>query len=243
MRIRLENISKNYENQVVLEPLDALFTQGKTTVLLGSSGCGKSTLLRIIDGLIQPNQGKIFYNDKEFHEYHPSELRQQIGYVIQDGGLFPHLTALDNILLQARYFKKPKQEMIERLHELEELVQIPKYLLSHYPKELSGGQKQRISMMRALMLDPQCILLDEPLSALDPITRHELQQQLKHIFSQLNKTVIMVTHDMQEAAYLADEIMMMHKGKILQKGTYKQLLENPANSFVKDFIKFQEMPE
>lgn len=242
MKIILKQVSKNYGDRVILEPMTLVFDQEKTTILLGPSGCGKSTLLRMIVGLIQPSDGEIFYDDQRFTPDNAEELRRQVGYVIQDGGLFPHLSAQDNITLQARFFKIPKEAILRKLHELCELVQLPKYMLNHYPKELSGGQKQRVGIMRALMLDPKCVLLDEPLGALDPLIRNELQHQLKQIFADLKKTVIMVTHDMPEAAYLGDEIVIMNEGRVIQRGSYQELAEHPKSDFVNSFLKAQLIP-
>src|SRR5579862_1477173 len=196
--ITVENISKTYGRQIALAPTSIAFTPGETTVLIGPSGCGKSTLLRIIDGLITPDSGRVLFDKDIFTPQNAEEWRRRIGYVIQEGGLFPHLTAEQNVTLLARYLGKPERDITPRMAELAKLVQLPSELLGRYPTDLSGGQRQRVGLMRALMLDPELLLLDEPLGALDPITRSELQRELKEIFARLKKTVIMVTHDMGE---------------------------------------------
>ena len=167
-------------------------------------------------------------------------IRHSIGYVIQDGGLFPHLTARENVVLLASYLKWNTDKVENRLEELCRLLQFPRGLLKRYPQELSGGQQQRVSLMRALMLDPEILLMDEPLAALDPMIRYELQLELKNIFDELNKTVILVTHDMGEAAYLGDIIVLMQKGKIIQQGELKTLMQEPAEPFVEQFIQAQQ---
>ncbi len=169
------------------------------------------------------------------------ELRLRMGYVIQDGGLFPHLTVAQNVTLMARQLRWEKGRMSERLTNLAQLVQLPRDLLTRYPAQLSGGQRQRVGIMRALMLDPKVILLDEPMGALDPIVRSHLQEDLKRIFQELKKTVLMVTHDMGEAAYLGDEIALMRDGAIIQIGPLNDLRQRPAEPFVSDFLKAQRV--
>jgi osmoprotectant transport system ATP-binding protein len=171
------------------------------------------------------------------------KVRHSIGYVIQDGGLFPHLTARHNVTLLASYLGRPKGETDDRVRTLARLVQIPEDALARFPQQLSGGQRQRIGLMRALMLDPPVLLLDEPLGALDPITRYELQSELKLIFESLGKTVVMVTHDMGEAIYFGDDIVLMREGRIVQRGTARDLLERPAETYVSDFIRAQRVAE
>lgn len=166
-------------------------------------------------------------------------LRRRIGYVIQEGGLFPHLTARANILLMARHLGKSDEEMRARLLELCELTRFPENLLARYPPELSGGQRQRVSLMRALMLSPELLLLDEPLGALDPLVRASLQKDLKEIFARLRQTALLVTHDLAEAAYFGDEIVLMNEGGVVQQGSITDLRERPANPFVSEFINAQ----
>ncbi len=240
--ISAENVSKAYSGQAALAPTTLTLAPGKTTVLIGPSGCGKSTLLRLMVGLITPDTGQVVIGDTPLTPQNAESQRHAIGYVIQDGGLFPHLTAAQNVSLLARYLGKPSGEINQRMTEMAELVQLPEEALSRYPSNLSGGQRQRVGLMRALMLDPPLLLLDEPLGALDPITRSELQTQLKDIFARLNKTVVLVTHDMGEAAYFGDTIILMRSGEIVQSGTLDDLLHRPSESYVTDFIRAQRSP-
>lgn len=237
--VQLTGCSKNYGNAVALHPTDLAFARGNTTVLIGPSGCGKSTLLRLIIRLLDPDEGTVRFDDQPITSANISELRRRIGYVIQDGGLFPHLTAKKNILLMASHLKWPADKMNNRLAELCALTRFPEAALTRFPLELSGGQRQRISLMRALMLSPELLLLDEPLGALDPLVRAALQKDLKEIFQRLNQTAILVTHDLAEAAYLGDEIVLMSEGRVVQKGTLRELQEQPATPFVSDFISAQ----
>ncbi len=240
--ISVENVSKVYRGQTALAPTSLQFPQGKTTVLIGPSGCGKSTLLRLMVGLIPPDTGQVILDGGALTPQNAEQQRHGIGYVIQDGGLFPHLTAERNVTLLARHLGKPETEINARVSKLADLVQMQRDSLDRYPANLSGGQRQRVGLMRALMLDPPLLLLDEPLGALDPITRSELQTQLKDIFSRLGKTVILVTHDMGEAAFFGDRIVLMRTGSIVQQGTIRDLLERPAESYVADFIRAQRSP-
>ncbi len=222
-----------------MHPLDLRFDPGKTTVLIGPSGCGKSTILRLIIGLLQPDTGTIAFDGQEITQATVASLRPRVGYVIQDGGLFPHLTARDNVLLMARQLGRPNEKMETRLNELCELTRFPADALARYPVELSGGQRQRVSLMRALALAPELLLLDEPLGALDPLVRAALQQDLKEIFRRLSQTAILVTHDLAEAAFLGDRIVLMNEGTVLQSGTIAELREQPASEFVTEFINAQ----
>jgi osmoprotectant transport system ATP-binding protein len=237
--VQLVGVSKTYGNAVALHPTDLDFPRGKTTVLIGPSGCGKSTLLRLIIRLLDPDSGTIRFDGAQITAANISELRRRIGYVIQDGGLFPHLSARKNILLMASHLKWPAEKMQRRLSELYALTRFPESALDRFPVELSGGQRQRISLMRALMLSPELLLLDEPLGALDPLVRAALQKDLKEIFARLNQTAILVTHDLAEAAYLGDDIVLMSEGRIVQRGTLEDLRGNPATPFVTDFINAQ----
>ncbi len=240
--ISAENVSKTYAGQTALAPTTLTLTPGKTTVLIGPSGCGKSTLLRILIGLITPDTGRVVIGGTPLTPQNAETERHAIGYVIQDGGLFPHLTAAQNVALLAKFLGKPGGEIAPRMTKLAEMVQLPAESLSRYPSNLSGGQRQRVGLMRALMLDPPLLLLDEPLGALDPITRSELQTQLKDIFAHLSKTVVLVTHDMGEAAYFGDTIILMRSGEIVQAGTLDDLLHRPAERYVTDFIRAQRSP-
>ncbi len=237
--IELTDVSKRFSGAPALASTNLSIERGKTTVLIGPSGCGKSTLLRLIIRLIEPDTGTIAFNGTRIAHGNIDNLRQRIGYVIQEGGLFPHLTARANILLIARHLGKPESETKPRLSELSELTRFSENLLSRYPVELSGGQRQRVSLMRALMLSPELLLLDEPLGALDPLVRASLQKDLKEIFARLQQTALLVTHDLAEAAYLGDEIVLMNEGRIVQQGSIVDLRERPANNFVSEFINAQ----
>src|SRR5215831_8893739 len=234
--MKLEDVSKRYGDAIALYPTNLSVESGKTTVLIGPSGCGKSTLLRLMIRLIEPDSGSIQFNGDPITAENINVLRRRIGYVIQEGGLFPHLTARANVLLMARHVGKPQEEMQKRLLQLCELTRFSENLLVRYPGELSGGQRQRVSLMRALMLSPELLLLDEPLGALDRLVRASLQKDLKKIFARLGQTVLFVTHDLAEAIYFGDEIVLMNEGRIVQKGTITDLRERPVDPFVSEFI-------
>lgn len=238
----LSSVSKRYNDTIVLAPTDLQVPAGETTVLIGPSGCGKSTLLRLIVGLIQPNTGNITLGGTKLEPANLLNMRQRMGYVIQEGGLFPHLTVRDNVTVMARYLRRDADWIAHRLADLAQLVRLPLNLMSRFPAELSGGQRQRVSLMRALMLDPELLLLDEPLGALDPMIRYELQQELKSIFAKLGKTVVMVTHDIAEAAFFGHTLVLMREGRIVQTGPFKALARTPAESFVTQFINAQHGP-
>ncbi len=237
--VQLVGVSKRYAGAFALHSTDLGVERGKTTVLIGPSGCGKSTLLRLIIGLTAPDSGTISFDGSQITHANIERLRHQIGYVIQEGGLFPHLTARANILLLARHLGKSRDEMHTRVLELCELTRFSGNSLSHYPIELSGGQRQRVSLMRALMLSPELLLLDEPLGALDPLVRASLQEDLKEIFARLRQTALLVTHDLAEAAYFGDEIVLMNEGRVVQQGSIVDLREKPVNDFVREFINAQ----
>ena len=237
--VQLTKVRKAFDGTLALHPADLDFERGKTTVLIGPSGCGKSTLLRLIIGLLQPDGGTIQFEGETITAANILNLRRRIGYVIQEGGLFPHLTARANIILMARHLGKPAPEMQARLSELCSLTRLRPEMLTRYPIELSGGQRQRVSLMRALMLSPELLLLDEPLGALDPLVRAALQKDLKEIFARLQQTAILVTHDLAEAAYLGDKIVLMNEGRIVQVGMLQDLRAKPASDFVTEFINAQ----
>ncbi|PWU17505.1 MAG: ABC transporter ATP-binding protein [Verrucomicrobia bacterium] len=237
--IELIGVSKRYDSVVALTSIDLKFERGKTSVLIGPSGCGKSTLLRLINGLIQPTTGKVLFEGQALTPTNLLQLRRRMGYVIQEGGLFPHLTARDNVLLLARHLRRPEEEMRARLAELCGLTRLPETALARFPVELSGGQRQRVSLIRALMLQPEVLLLDEPLAALDPMVRATLQTELKAIFQQLHQSVIMVTHELSEAAFLADQIVLLRQGRVVQAGAFGDLRDHPAEGFVSEFINAQ----
>ena len=238
----LSSVSKRYKDTIALAPTDLQVPAGETTVLIGPSGCGKSTLLRLMVGLIQPNTGSITLGGTTLEPTNLLELRQRMGYVIQEGGLFPHLTVRDNVTVMACYLRRDADWIARRLSDLAQLVRLPLELMSRFPAEISGGQRQRVSLMRALMLDPELLLLDEPLGSLDPMIRYELQQELKSIFAKLGKTVVMVTHDIAEAAFFGHTLVLMREGRIVQTGPFKALARTPAESFVTQFINAQRGP-
>lgn len=242
MRIFLDRVCKTIGHDPILYELTLQFKENQTSVIIGPSGCGKSTLLRLILGLILPTSGTITLDNEELNATNANAWRRQIGYVTQDGGLFPHLTALSNITLMAHYLQMDPVWIDERVNQLSQLVRLPSRILSQYPSELSGGQRQRVSLMRALFLDPKCLLLDEPLGSLDPISRNELQVELKQVFHELQKTILLVTHDMQEASYLGEDLIFMRSGHIVQIGSYAELMHDPVEPFVSEFIKLQQIP-
>jgi osmoprotectant transport system ATP-binding protein len=240
--LELVGVSKSFAGIPALQPTDLLIPQEKTTVLLGSSGCGKSTIVRLMNGLIRPDAGVIRFAGQPITPENAGQLRRRMGYVIQEGGLFPHLTARQNVTLMAHHLRRSATEVEKRLAELAALTQLPGDLLDRYPAQLSGGQRQRISLMRALMLDPDVLLLDEPLGALDPIIRSELQADLRPIFQTLRKTVVLVTHDLGEAAFFGDLLVLMRQGRIVQQGRLQAMVRTPADPFVTRFINAQRDP-
>jgi osmoprotectant transport system ATP-binding protein len=209
---------------------------------LGPSGCGKSTLLRVAAGLIVPDHGHVLFNGQELTERNLRQTRRKLGFVLQDGGLFPHLTAKGNAGLLARYLGWSSPEINSRIEQLADLTRLPRDVLDRYPHQMSGGQRQRVGIMRALMLDPEVILLDEPMGALDPLVRYDLQNDLKQIFQSLRKTVLLVTHDLGEADFLGDEVVLLKDGRIIQRGTLDDLANRPQDPFVTDFIRAQRIP-
>jgi osmoprotectant transport system ATP-binding protein len=238
----LSQVSKRYGKSRALAPTDLEVAASERVVLIGPSGCGKSTLLRLIVGLVRPDTGSVNFDGMELTPANILQARHRMGYVIQEGGLFPHLTVRDNVTLAARYLRRDNGWIVSRLAELAALVQLPGELLARFPAELSGGQRQRVSLMRALMLDPDLMLLDEPLGALDPMIRYRLQQDLMTIFAELGKTVVLVTHDIAEAAYFGQRLALMRDGHIVQTGTLKELADSPAEPFVEAFISAQREP-
>ena len=237
--VELQQVSKSYHTTVALHPIDWSVPEGRTSMLLGPSGCGKSTLLRLINGLIEPDKGSVQIDGKPLRPHTAVRLRRSMGYVIQDGGLFPHMTARDNVTLMARHLGWAPQRIEQRVAHLSQVTRFPADGLSRFPVQLSGGQQQRVSLMRALMLDPTLLLLDEPLGALDPMIRFDLQNDLRDIFRSLRKTVIMVTHDVAEAVFFADRILLMREGRVVQEGTADELIQSPADAFVTQFINAQ----
>jgi osmoprotectant transport system ATP-binding protein len=237
---RLERVSKTYDGETpALGPLTLELEPDTTTALIGPSGCGKSTLLKLLIGLVAPDSGSISFDGRPLQAATLQQLRQSVGYVIQEGGLFPHLSARGNIVLMAEHLGWPPRRIDARLDELVALTHFPGSALDRFPLELSGGQNQRVALMRALMLDPRALLLDEPLGALDPMIRFELQADLARIFHELGKTVVLVTHDLAEAAYLGDRVVLLRDGRIVQQGSLRDLLDAPCDEFVRRFTRAQ----
>jgi osmoprotectant transport system ATP-binding protein len=234
--IELRDVEKQYAGRTVLGPLSLLVPEGQRLAIVGPSGCGKSTLLRVILGLVKPDRGSVSIGGEPLVDATKRALRQRIGYVVQDGGLFPHLTAERNVTLVARELGWDAIRVDERLSRLAAMTGLERDALARWPAELSGGQRQRVGVMRALMLDPQVLLLDEPLGALDPITRRLLQRELLSIFRTLGKTVVLVTHDIAEAAFLAEETVVVRRGRIVQRGSIEALGREPADSFVRELV-------
>jgi osmoprotectant transport system ATP-binding protein len=237
--IRFHNVGKNFGSTVALRPTDLEIAPNKTTVLIGLSGSGKSTILRLISGLIEPTTGWIEIDGIKLSAKGLPDFRRSLGYVIQSGDLFPHLTARRNILLVAQKLRLEMDEMTARMEELCVLTKFPANLLDRYPVELSGGEQRRVSLIRALMLKPDILLLDEPMGALDPIVHASLLRDLKALFEQLNETVILVTHDLVEAARLGAWVVLLKAGKIIQQGPFIELSLCPADPFVSEFFHAQ----
>ena len=235
----LTGVSKRYGATVALDGVDLHIAAGHRTAMIGPSGAGKSTVLRMLIGLEWPDRGEVRFDGEALQRERLLEQRRRIGYVIQEGGLFPHLSAADNAALLARTLGWPRERVHARLQELAELCQLPGDALQRYPAELSGGQRQRVGLVRALMLDPPVLLLDEPLGALDPMIRHDLQAQMRELFARLDKTVVMVTHDVAEAAYLADTLVLLREGRVVQAGPARELHDAPVDAFVGEFLRAQ----
>src|SRR5712671_3340619 len=237
--LKLEHIYKSFEGRTVLADVSLSIPQGVTHALIGSSGSGKTTLLRLTLGLIPFDRGYVKINDQALLSFTPTEWADRIGYVPQDGGLFPHISGRQNVALVPGLRNWPAARIASRVEELRALVDLDPAILARFPHEMSGGQKQRVAIMRAAMMNPPVMLLDEPMAALDPLIRSSLQQELKSIFQRLGKTVLLVTHDLGEAVFLAECITLLHEGRVIQTGTYRELLLEPADPFVSLFINAQ----
>ena len=237
--LELEHIYKSFEGRTVLSDVSLKIPQGATHALIGSSGSGKTTLLRLTLGLIPFDRGYVKINDQALLSFTRTEWSDRIGYVPQDGGLFPHITGRQNVSLVPRLRNWPAARIGARVEELRGLVELDAEVLERFPHEMSGGQQQRVAIMRAAMMDPPVMLLDEPMAALDPLIRSTLQQELKSIFRRLGKTVLLVTHDLGEAVFLAERITLLREGSVVQTGTYRELLLEPADPFVSLFINAQ----
>ncbi len=240
--IQLDAVTKRYGAEVAVRSVSLNAAAEQTTVLIGPSGSGKSTLLRLMIGLTQPDAGTVTVDGRELTQANVRSVRHRMGYVIQEGGLFPHLTGRANAALMARHLGWSPDRIDARIEELTTLVQLAPDRLSQYPSELSGGQRQRVGLMRALMLDPDVLLLDEPLGALDPMIRADLQDDLRDIFRRLGKTVVFVTHDIGEAGFFGDHVALLHRGEIEQEGRMDTLVNEPSSSFVTNFIQAQRAP-
>lgn len=235
--VKLQNVRKTYNKVTVVDNLSLDIKKGQFVVLIGPSGCGKTTTLKMINRLIEPTSGSIFIDGQDITKANPVLLRRKIGYVIQQIGLFPNMTIAQNIEIVPKLLGWPMEKRRKRTEELLSLVNMdPVQYMNRYPSELSGGQQQRIGVLRALAVEPPLVLMDEPFGALDPITRESLQDEVKKIQKKLNKTIVFVTHDMDEALKLADVIVIMKDGKIVQAASPEELLSNPVNDFVAEFI-------
>lgn len=234
--IKFENVTKRYGKKEILHSISLDIPKGKIVSIIGRSGCGKTTMLKMINRLIPITSGHILINKKNILNMDPVDLRRNIGYVIQQTGLFPHMTVYKNLELVLALHRYPKKEREERIDEIMEKMGLTPDLLNHYPIELSGGQQQRIGVARALITDPEVILMDEPFSALDPLTRIALQDDLKHLQNKLQKTIVFVTHDMDEAIKISDYICLMREGHIEEYDTTETMLRHPATPFVENFI-------
>ena len=239
----LRDVTKDYAGRTALGPISLDLAPGRTTVLIGPSGCGKSTLLRLLIGLVRPDSGSVAFDGVPVAPETARSVRLRVGYVIQDGGLFPHLSARSNVTLLARYLGRDRSAIDARVDELAELTRFPREGLDRRPDQLSGGQRQRVGLMRALMLDPDALLLDEPLGALDPLVRADLQTELRDIFRTLGKTAVLVTHDLAEAAFFADRVVLLRDGRVVQEGSPGDLWHRPADPFVTRFVQAQRGPE
>jgi osmoprotectant transport system ATP-binding protein len=239
--IKVEHLSKHFCDVKAVDDISFEVKEHENLILLGTSGCGKTTTLKMLNRLIEPTSGSIQINDKDILNQPPEELRRGIGYALQNNGLFPHYTIAENIAIVPQLLKWDSKRIEKRITELLDKLHLSTDQLKAYPNELSGGQQQRVGLARALMADPPILLMDEPFGALDNITRSKIQAEFKELDELKRKTIIMVTHDVQEAFELGDRICLMDKGKIVQIGTPAELLFKPANDFVKDFLKEQRL--
>ncbi|MBN2326697.1 MAG: ATP-binding cassette domain-containing protein [Candidatus Omnitrophica bacterium] len=238
--IQFHQVSKSYDEGLHYSVRNLTFQieDGETLILLGSSGCGKTTTLKLINRLIDPTEGRIEINGRSVMDYSPVALRRSIGYVFQGIGLFPHMTVLENIGIVLRLTGAPRADRCARARELLEWVDLdPDLYADRFPDELSGGQQQRVGVARALASNPDILLMDEPFGALDALTRETLQQEMLRIKRRLQKTVVFVTHDIQEAITLGDRIAVMHEGRLEQIASVGEIINNPATSFVRSLFE------
>jgi osmoprotectant transport system ATP-binding protein len=235
--LEFKQVSKSYGSGLVLDDFNFKVQKEKIVTIIGPSGCGKTTILKLINRLIEPEKGTILLDGNDISKLNPVELRRNIGYVIQQIGLFPHMTIEENISIVPRLKGDDKKKLIQRSKELLELIGLDSALFQkRYPHELSGGQQQRIGVARALAANPSIILMDEPFSALDPISRVQLQKELIKLNEQVKKTIVFVTHDIDEALKIADQIVLLKDGEIVQASSPIELINKPVNEFVREFI-------
>lgn len=236
--IQLNKVSKKYGDSTVIDNISFTINQGEFVTILGSSGCGKTTTLKMINGLIQPTSGTITVGDRRLSDWNLVSLRRHMGYVVQEIGLFPHMTIAENIAIVPKMLGWDSEKINSRVADLLKLVQLePDQYANRYPSQLSGGQQQRIGVARALAANPPYVLFDEPFGALDALTRVELQKQIKQIHQRLaNKTFLFVTHDINEALFLGQRVMVMNHGQIEQFDTPAEVVRHPATPFVKDLL-------
>lgn len=235
--IEFRNVSKIFSGNCVLKDISLKINKGEIVTLIGPSGCGKTTTLKMINRLIKPTSGEIFIKGVDISKQDVIALRRNLGYIIQQTGLFPHMNIQENIEIIARLNNKDEKNLLQKTCELMELVGLePKIFLKRYPSELSGGQQQRVGFARAFSIDPEIILMDEPFSALDPLTRASLQDELINLQQKLKKTIVFVTHDMDEAIKISDRLCIMSKGEIVQYDTPENILKNPINDYVTEFV-------
>lgn len=239
--IKVQNLSKQYGQTKAVDDISFEVAEGENLILLGTSGCGKTTMLKMINRLIEPTSGKVLINGEDVTHQPPELLRRNIGYVLQNTGLFPHYTVGENIAIVPKLLNWDNKRITDRTHELLEKLHLPADFLNKYPNQLSGGQQQRIGLARALMADAPVLLMDEPFGALDNITRANIQGEFKGLDELQRKTIVMVTHDVLEAFELGNRICIMDKGRMVQTGTPAELLFKPANNFVKDFLQAQRL--
>ncbi len=235
--IEFKNVSKSYRDKLVLRNINMVFESGQFIAIIGSSGCGKTTLLKMINKLLPMNQGDILIDGKSVRDIPNMKLRQEIGYVVQEGGLFPHLTVRENLEIVPQLEKMEPDKRQERIFELLDMVNLePKLYSNSYPCQLSGGQRQRVGVARAFATDSDLILMDETFSALDPLTREELQDEIVKLQKEYNKTIVFVTHDMDEAIKCADKICFIQNGNVIQFDRTEEILKHPANDYVEKFV-------
>lgn len=236
--IEFRHVHKTFPGgNVAVRDFSLVIPSGSLTVLVGSSGCGKTTLLRMVNRMVEPGSGQVLIDGEDVIKRDPVELRRSIGYVMQSGGLLPHKTVLDNIQTVPRLVRTPKAQALQRAHELMDVVGLDRELSTRYPLQLSGGQQQRVGVARALAVDPNILLMDEPFGAVDPVVRRDLQRELLDLQARLSKTVVFVTHDIDEAFLIADQMVILRDGAVIaQQGTPEEILSDPADDFVASFI-------